>query len=108
MNGNVKKELEKTVMKRILVMTWCVLMLLFVVSCSPVFIVHKNGAGVDGIPFYVKTAKCLHQSVYVVPYYQITFQELKDDKVNTTETITISSKAYQSKPVQDFLVLIHK
>lgn len=90
-------------MKRILV-----LMLLFVVGCSPVFIVRKNGAGVDGIPFYIKTARCLHQSVYVLSYYQITFQKLKDDKVYATETITISSKAYEDKTVQHFLALMRK
>ena len=108
MNRNLKKRFDEAVTKKIFVIAWCVMMFLFIVGCTPVFIVQKNGDDVNGIPFYIKTAKCLHQSVYVVPYYQITFQVLKDDKVNTTETITISSKAYQSKPVEKFLTLMHQ
>jgi hypothetical protein len=108
MNRNLKKRFDEAVTQKIFVIAWCVMMFLFIVGCTPVFIVQKNGDDVNGIPFYIKTAKCLHQSVYVVPYYQITFQVLKDDKVNTTETITISSKAYQSKPVEKFLTLMHQ
>jgi hypothetical protein len=108
MNRNLEKRFDEAVMKKILMIAWCVMMFLFIVGCTPVFIVQKNGDDINGIPFYIKTAKCLHQSVYVVPYYQITFQVLKDDKVNTTETITISSKAYQSKPVEKFLTLMHQ
>jgi len=109
MNWNLKKSFNEVVIKKLFMIACCVTMFIFIVGCStPVFIVKKNDADVNGIPFYTKTAKCLHQAVYIVPYYQITFKVLQNDKVITTEAITISSKAYQSKPVQDFLTLIHK
>lgn len=110
MNRNIKKRFNEAVMKRIVVIACCVMMLLFIACTTPVFIVHNNstGANVDGIPFYIKKAKCLHQSVYVVPYYQITLQKMIDSKVDVASTITISSQMYQSKVMQNFLASILK
>ena len=45
------------------------------------FQVTRNTTKIAGIPFYVKTAACKHQTAYLEPYYVLTltrtsFQEL--------------------------------
>ncbi len=83
--------------------------LILLVGCGPVFRVTKDGAPVQGIPFYVKDADCLHQMVYVVPYVRLTLQTLNGQKVQGSETMTISEKDFnEDTSVQSLLALLRK
>ncbi len=57
--------------------------MVFSIGCTTAFRVHSvaDPAKLDGIPFYGKTAKCLQTTIYLYPYYRITFQTLTGDKV---------------------------
>ena len=87
----------------------CVLMM-FSVGCANAFRVHKvtDPAELDGIPFYGKTAKCIQTSVYLYPYYRITFQTLSGDKVLGAMTVTLNTKDYRSADTQGFLSILRK
>jgi hypothetical protein len=86
------------------------LMSVIVVSgCGSAFEVHQNKVDVGGVPFYVKTAVCEHNTAYIFSYYVITYQTLSNEKVVTTESVTMSSATYNSlKEVKDFLEILRK
>jgi hypothetical protein len=68
----------------------CLVALLATVGCGSVFRVKRAGKKVSGIPFYVKTAKCLQSSVYLAPYYRLILQS--DDSAIKSETVNLSEK----------------
>ncbi len=87
----------------------CCIPLILLIGCGPVFRVTKDGAPVQGIPFYVKDADCLHQMVYVMPYVRLTLQTLNGQKFQGAETMTISEKDFnEDTTVQSLLALLRE
>lgn len=72
----------------------CLTATVFLYGCGSAFRVRQGTNKVDGIPFYVKEAKCLHKEVLVMPYYRLTLQTLEGQKVTGSETATVSGAYY--------------
>lgn len=96
--------------KRACVLAYLCVPMMFWIGCATAFRVHRvaDPAKLDGIPFYGKTAKCLQTTVYLYPYYRITFQTLSGDKVLGALTVNLSTDAYRSADTQGFLGLLRK
>lgn len=85
----------------------CCTLFLALTGCGSAFRVHQGTKAVAGIPFYVKTAKCLHQTVYMAPYYTITFQMLlKDDKVLGSDGVAITEETFKDADTLHFLEIM--
>jgi hypothetical protein len=84
--------------------------MLFSAACVSAFRVHHitDKQKLDGIPFYAKTARCVQTSVYLYPYYRITFQTLSGDKVLGTLSVALNAAAYRSSDTQGFLGILRK
>jgi hypothetical protein len=86
----------------------CVASLLVVLGCGSVMRVRQGGNKIEGIPFYGKEAKCVHQQVEVMPYYRLTLQTLDGEKVTGSQTATVSEAYYLTDPVAvQFVSLIN-
>ena len=96
--------------KRSCVLACLCVPMIFALGCATAYRVHRvaDPAKLDGIPFYGKTAKCLQTTVYLYPYYRITFQTLSGDKVLGTLTANLSTDAYRSADTQGFLGILRK
>src|SRR5579884_3097117 len=95
-------------MRKLHITTFCCVLLLC--GCGSAFRVHEvtSDAKLDGIPFYAKSAKCVQSSVYLYPYYRITFQTLSGDKVLGSLTATLSAENFKSTETQTFLSILRK
>jgi hypothetical protein len=84
------------------------MLLVATLGCGRAFVVKKGTDNVEGIPFYLKQAVCLHQMVYVAPYYRISFQSLVGEKVEFSRTVTLSENGYRDTNTQKFLSIMRK
>lgn len=66
----------------------------FSLGCGSALRVSQSGKRMEGIPFYAKEAKCLHQEVFVMPYYRLTLQALNGEKIAGSQTATVSAAYY--------------
>jgi hypothetical protein len=102
-------EMEEYPMRAVWRLILCFVPLILAAACGPALRVTKSNQPVDGIPFYVKEARCLHQMVYTMPYYRLTLQSLNGQKVQGSESITISEHDYVTNAtVQSLLTLLRK
>jgi hypothetical protein len=83
-------------------------LLIATIGCGQAFVVKKGTHKVAGVPFYLKQAVCLHQMVYVAPYYRISFQSLVAEKVQFSRTVTLSETGYRDTNTQKFLSIMRK
>ena len=81
-----------------------VLALSFFLSGCGMYVIHKSTpqGNHTGVPFFVKAAACKHEVVRLEPYFVMTLTTKKGDKVESTETTTLSRTQFNSKPVLDF------
>lgn len=82
----------------------CLIAMASSLACGPLFRVKRAGQSVDGIPFYVKTAKCLQSSAYLAPYYRLILQS--NNPTIKAETINISEQTYLASTAQELVSLI--
>jgi hypothetical protein len=86
------------VVNRVMTVLACTTGVLFGTGCGAALRVRQGKNAIDGLPFYVKEAKCVHQQVLVMPYYRVTLQTMQGDKVTGAQTATVSESYYLTDP----------
>lgn len=77
----------------------CMTSVWFGVGCGSALQVRQGKDNINGVPFYVKEAKCVHQQVLIMPYYRLTLQTMQGEKVTGSQTATVSEAYYLTDPI---------
>ena len=83
-------------------LVWVLALSVFLGGCG-MYVIHKSTpqGNHTGVPFFVKAATCKHEVVRLEPYFVMTLTTKIGDKVQSTETTTLSRTQFNSKPVLD-------